>query len=147
MPIWISTLVCLIQCTRPIAVHPFIIWRCRQTVQTMTRCHKCGIWSGSALFALVCTVCLKLNFYALEGTLRDILKSYRCPSVSLSVTKRVSAITLKLLNLMKLHGKIKHNEKVCHAQDFGSCAQGQGHSWVRGQIHVSAITQRLLKQI
>ena len=48
---------------------------------------------------------------------------------------------------MKLHRKIKHNEKVCHTQDLGSYAQGQGHDRVRGQIHVSAITQKLLKQI
>ena len=37
-------------------------------------------------------------------------------------------------NLMKLHRKIYHNEKVCHAQDLGSYAQDQGHSHVRGQI-------------
>ena len=35
---------------------------------------------------------------------------------------------------MKLHRKIKHNEKVCYAQDLGSYVQGQGHSHVRGQI-------------
>ena len=29
--------------------------------------------------------------------------------------------------LMKLHRKIKHNEKVCCTQDLGSYAQGQGH--------------------
>ena len=29
----------------------------------------------------------------------------------------------------------------------GSYAQGQGHSQVRGQNHVSAVTQKLLKQI
>ena len=34
---------------------------------------------------------------------------------------------------MKLHRKIKHNEKVCHAQDLGSYAQGQGRNQVRGQ--------------
>ena len=28
---------------------------------------------------------------------------------------------------MKLHRKIKHNEKVCRAHDLGSYAQGQGH--------------------
>ena len=27
---------------------------------------------------------------------------------------------------MKLHRKIKHNEKVCRAHDLGSYAQGQG---------------------
>ena len=36
-------------------------------------------------------------------------------------------------NLIKLHRKIKHNEKVCHAHDIGSYAQGQGHNQVRGQ--------------
>ena len=48
---------------------------------------------------------------------------------------------------MKLHRKIKHNKKVWHAQDLGSYYQGHGHSQVRGQIHVLAITQKLLKQI
>ena len=49
--------------------------------------------------------------------------------------------------MMKLHRKIKLNEKVCHAHDLGSYAQGQGHSRVKGQNRVSAITQKLLKQI
>ena len=35
---------------------------------------------------------------------------------------------------MKLHRKIKHNEKVCGAHDLGSYAQGQGHNQVKGQI-------------
>ena len=35
---------------------------------------------------------------------------------------------------MKLHRKIEHNEKVCHAQELGSYAQGQGYNQVRGQI-------------
>ena len=43
---------------------------------------------------------------------------------------------------MKLHRKIKHNEKVCRAHDLGSYAQGQGRSQVRGQNRVSAITQK-----
>ena len=50
-------------------------------------------------------------------------------------------------NLIKLHRKIKHNEKVCHAYDDGSYTQGKGCSQVRGQNHVSAIAQKLLKQI
>ena len=50
-------------------------------------------------------------------------------------------------NLIKLHRKIKHNEKVCHAYEFGSYAQGQGHIQVRGQNLVSAETQKLLKLI
>ena len=37
-------------------------------------------------------------------------------------------------NLMKLHRKIEHNEKVCSTQELGSYAQGQGHNQVRGQI-------------
>ena len=48
---------------------------------------------------------------------------------------------------MKLYRKIKHNEKVCRAQDLGSYAQGQGNNQVRGQNRVSAITQKLPKQI
>ena len=81
---------------------------------------------------------------------------------------------------MNLHRKIEHNKMVCHAQRFGSYAQGQGHNHVGGQIVpkivllinfwskfdetsqkdkgqgrsqvrdqtcVSAITQKLLKQI
>ena len=35
---------------------------------------------------------------------------------------------------MKLHRKIKHNEKVCRAHDFGSYTIGQGHNRVKGQI-------------
>ena len=38
---------------------------------------------------------------------------------------------------MKLHRKIKHNDKVCPAHDFGSYAQDQGPSQVRGQNRVS----------
>ena len=37
-------------------------------------------------------------------------------------------------NLRKFHRKIEHNEKVCHAQELGSYAQGQGHIRVKGQI-------------
>ena len=43
---------------------------------------------------------------------------------------------------MKLHRKIKHNEKVCRAHDLGSYAQGQGRNQVIGQNLVSAITQK-----
>ena len=49
--------------------------------------------------------------------------------------------------LMKLHRKVKHNEKVCRAHDLGSYTQGQGHNQVKGQNLVSAINQKLLKQI
>ena len=48
---------------------------------------------------------------------------------------------------MKLHRKIKHNEKVCRAHDLGSYAQGQGRNQVRGQNRVSRITQNPLKHI
>ena len=50
-------------------------------------------------------------------------------------------------NLIKLHRKIKHNEKVCHAHDLCSFAHSQGHNKARGKNRVSAITQKLLKQI
>ena len=49
--------------------------------------------------------------------------------------------------LINFHRKIKHNEKVCHNYDLGSYAQGQDRDQVRGQNGVSAITQKLLKQI
>ena len=42
---------------------------------------------------------------------------------------------------MKLHRKIKHNEKVCRAHDLGPYAKGQGRNQVKGQNLVSAITQ------
>ena len=48
---------------------------------------------------------------------------------------------------MELHRKIKHNEKVCRALDLGSDGKGQGRNQVWGQTVVSAITQKLLKQI
>ena len=35
---------------------------------------------------------------------------------------------------MKLHRKIKHNEKVCHTHELGFYDQGQGHNHVKGQI-------------
>ena len=34
---------------------------------------------------------------------------------------------------MKLHRKVKHNEKMCRAHDLGSYAQGQGRNQVKGQ--------------
>ena len=34
---------------------------------------------------------------------------------------------------MKLHRKIKHNEKVCRTHALGSYAQGQGRNQVKGQ--------------
>ena len=49
--------------------------------------------------------------------------------------------------MMKLHRKVKDNEKVCGAQDKDSYAKVQGRSQVRGQNRVSAIPQKLMKQI
>ena len=37
---------------------------------------------------------------------------------------------------MKLHRKIKHNEKVCRAHNSGFYAQSQGRNQVRGQNRV-----------
>ena len=34
---------------------------------------------------------------------------------------------------MKLHRKVKDNEKVCHAHELGSYTQGQGRNQVKGQ--------------
>ena len=72
------------------------------------------------------------------------------PSVSPSVRYKLclsdSSLTTEA-NLMKLHRKVKDNEKVRRAYDLGSYAQGQGHNQVRGQNRVSAVTQKLLKQI
>ena len=48
---------------------------------------------------------------------------------------------------MKLHRKIKHNEQVCRAHDLGSYAKGEGRNQVRCQNCVSAVAQKLLKQI
>ena len=47
--------------------------------------------------------------------------------------------------MMKLHRKVMHNEKVCHAHDLGSYTQGQGRNQVKGQNLVSAITQKNTK--
>ena len=75
------------------------------------------------------------------------------PKVKVTIRSEVK-LCLKLCcsytteaNLIKLHRKIKYNEKVCHTHDLGSYAQGQGRDQVRGQKRVSAITQKLLKQI
>ena len=46
---------------------------------------------------------------------------------------------------MKLYKKLKHHEKVCHPQDLGSYAEGQGHNQVTGQNRVSAIKANLTK--
>ena len=77
------------------------------------------------------------------------------PKVKVTVRSKVK-LCLKLCcsyiteaNLMKLHRSIKHNEKVCRPHDLGSYAQGQGQgrNQVKGKNLVSAITQKLLKQI
>ena len=86
-----------------------------------------------------------ITFYAPEGTSGGILKSHH-PSVCYKSCLSDISLTTEA-NLMKLHRKIKHNEKVCRAHDLGSYAQGQGHNQVKGLNLVSAITQKLLKQI
>ena len=42
---------------------------------------------------------------------------------------------------MKLHRKIKHNEKVCWAQDLVSYAQGQGHRSKWSLSNISKTTE------
>ena len=49
--------------------------------------------------------------------------------------------------MMRLHRKTKDNEKVCRLQYLGSYAQGLGHNQVIGQNRVSAINQKVMKQI
>ena len=49
-------------------------------------------------------------------------------------------------NVMKLYKKMK-DKYVCHARDLGSYAQSQGHNHVTGQTCISAITQKILKQM
>ena len=71
------------------------------------------------------------------------------PKVKVTIRSKVKlccSLTIEA-NLMTLHRKIEHNEKVCRAQELGSYAQGQGRKQVKGQNLVSAITQKLLKQI
>ena len=91
--------------------------------------------------------CLSDSSLTAPGTSGGILKSHR-PSVRLLHKSCLSdsSLTTKA-NLMKLHRIIKDNEKVCSAHDLGSHAQAQGHNQVWGQNRVSAVTQKLLKQI
>ena len=62
-------------------------------------------------------------------------------------------IVPKLLLLINYRSKFdktsqkEQKKKACHTHDLGSYAQGQGGDQVRGQNRVSAITQKLLKQI
>ena len=59
------------------------------------------------------------------------------PKVKVTIRSEVK-LCLKLCcsltneaNLIKLHKKIKHNVKVCHAHDLGSYAHDQGSNQVR----------------
>ena len=52
--------------------------------------------------------------------------------------------------LIKLHRKIKQNEKVCHAQNLVSNDQGQGHNQIKDWSFtncMSAITQKPIKKV
>ena len=80
----------------------------------------------------------ELGFYA-QGQGHNEVKDQIVPKIVLLKTTEA--------NLMKRNRKIKHNKKVCRAHDLDSCAQGQGRNQVRRQNLVSAITQKLLKQI
>ena len=70
-------------------------------------------------------LCSRFRFLGLRSRLQSGQRSKSCRSNNSKTTEA---------NLTKLHRKIEHNEKVCHAQDLGSYTQGQGHSHVRGQI-------------
>ena len=80
----------------------------------------------------------ELGSYA-QGPGHNQVKGQIVPKIVLLITTEA--------NLIKLHRKIKHNEKVCRAHDLGFYAQGQGRDQVKGQTLVSAITQKLLMQI
>ena len=73
-----------------------------------------------------------------EGLLRTWFRFMRPRSRSQSGQRSKSFLSNNSktveANLMKLHRKIEHNEKVCCTQELGSYAQGQGHSQVKGQI-------------
>ena len=53
----------------------------------------------------------------------------------------------KIVLLINYGSKFDETSQKDKAQDLGSLAQGQGRNQVRGQNRVSAITQKLLKQI
>ena len=65
------------------------------------------------------------------------------PSVRLSVTNRVSAITKKndKGNSIKLHRKIKQNEKVCRTQNLVSHDQVQVHNQRSKVCHLQIVCQ------
>ena len=69
--------------------------------------------------------CTRFRFLSLRSRLQSGQRSKSCLSNN---SKTIEA------NLVKLHRKIEHNEKVCSTQELGSYAQGQGHNQVRGQI-------------
>ena len=68
--------------------------------------------------------CTRLRFLRLRPSCNQV-RGQNCAS---AITKETTKA-----NLMKLHRKIVHNEKVCRAQELGSYAQGQVHNQVIGQ--------------
>ena len=70
-------------------------------------------------------LCSRFKFLCLRSRLQSGQRSKLCLTNNSKTTEAI---------LTKLYRKIEHNEKVGHAQDLGSYAQGQGHSHVRGQI-------------
>ena len=90
----------------------------------------------------LCTFRIKVislnTFYAPERTSGGILKSHRSsvsPFVRYKFCLSNNLLTTEA-NLMKLHGKVKHNE-VCRAE---------GHNHVRGQNRDSESTKNLLSK-
>ena len=93
------------------------IFQCQSELQsTVTHCTQTTLWGEIAPHTVDCGASHKVALSAhYKLYLRDNLKTTEA-------------------NLMKLLRKIKHNEKVCRAQEFSPYAQGQGHSWVKGHI-------------
>ena len=69
--------------------------------------------------------CTRFRFLSPRSRLQSGQRSKSCLSNNSKTTEA---------NLTKLHRKIEHNEKVCHARELGFYAQDQGHNHVRGQI-------------
>ena len=70
-------------------------------------------------------LCSRFRFLRPRSRLQSGQRSKLCLSNNSKTTEA---------NLTKLHRKIELNEKIGHAQDLGSYAQGKSHSHVRGQI-------------
>ena len=87
-----------------------------------------------------------------KGVLRTRVRFLRPRSVTIMTEvklclKLCCTDTTTEANSIKLYRNMKDNEYVCRAQILGFFAQGQAYIQVTGQNCISAINQKLLKQI